>query len=226
MGIDIQALKLLRHAKDKGGDFKRTLTIGRQGVHCPKHAVEIILNNKDYQLESYCETLFQTCLGSTSVDSIDVSTYEKATIIHDLNLAFNYDGEKFDTIFDGGCLEHIYNIPEALKNLSKLCKIGGQILHVLPTNNQCGHGFWQISPELFFTLYSEKNGYSETEVLLGDTTDPNWTYKIDPPPTGKRHDIQHPNPLYVMVRTVLKQENFNHTNIQQSDYILEWEKNE
>ena len=50
MGIDIQALKLLRHAKDKGGDFKRTLTIGRQGVHCPKHAVDIILNNKDYQL--------------------------------------------------------------------------------------------------------------------------------------------------------------------------------
>ncbi len=225
MGIDIQALKILRFARDKCGSFKRTLTIGRQGIHCPKHAVNMILEC-DYEVQAYCESLFSKHLGSTTVDSIDASSYEKATIIFDLNNPIDFSIEKFDTIFDGGCLEHIYNIPQALYNLSSLCKIGGQILHILPTNNQCGHGFWQISPELFFTLYSEKNGYKDTEVFLGDTTDPNWTYKIAPPPHGKRHDIQHPNPLYVMVRTTLVTENFNHKNIQQSDYVYEWKKNE
>jgi len=54
--------------------------------------------------------------------------------------------------------------------------------------------------------------------------DPNWTYKIDPPPPGKRHDFfGQPHPLYVMVRTVLAREDFNHTNVQQSDYELEWQ---
>jgi hypothetical protein len=81
-----------------------------------------------------------------------------------------------------------------------------------------------MSPELFFSLYSEKNGYKDTEVFLGDTTNSNWTYKISPPEKGGRHDIQHPNPLYVMVRTVRATEFFNHKNIQQSDYMVEWEK--
>ena len=83
---------------------------------------------------------------------------------------------------------------------------------------------WQFSPELFFSLYSERNGYKNTEVLLGDTTNPNWTVMLNPPKEGERHDIQHPNPLYVMVRTVLAREDFSHKNVQQSDYSYIWSK--
>lgn len=233
MGIDIQALKLLRISHDKFGSFKDTLTIGRQGNHSPKWAIQAILNAQDYKpgedpnymnIKEFSENIFIDYLGSTKVDSMDASSYEGATIIHDLNLPIENTHQKFDTIFDGGSLEHVFNIPQAFENLSKLCKVGGQILHLLPANNQCGHGFWQMSPELFFSLYSEKNGYKDTEVFLGDTTNPNWTYKINPPDAGSRHDIQHPNPLYVMVRTVLATESFNHKNVQQSDYIVEWNK--
>lgn len=232
MGIDIQALKLLRLSYDRHGPFKETLTIGRQGNHSPKWAIENILNAKNYKpdenpnymnVKEFSEDLFTNYLGSSSVDSMDASSYEGATIIHDLNLPVNTN-KTFDTIFDGGSLEHIYNLPQAFENLSTLCKVGGQILHMLPANNQCGHGFWQMSPELFFSLYSEKNGYKDTEVFLGDTTNPQWTYKILPPEKGGRHDIQHPNPLYVMVRTVRAAETFNHKNIQQSDYVVEWSK--
>ena len=42
----------------------------------------------------------------------------------------------------------------------KLTKIGGMIIHALPANNFCGHGFWQFSPELFYELYSPENGRS------------------------------------------------------------------
>jgi hypothetical protein len=224
MGIDIQALKLLKISHEKGGAFKKTLTVGRQGIHSPHHAIALLLNAEKYEMQPYCESLLIDFLGATSVDSIDASSYEQATIVHDLNLPLHLD-DKYDTIFDGGSLEHVYNVPQALKNLSSVCKVGGQIIHILPANNQCGHGFWQMSPELFFTLYSEKNGYKDTEVFLGDTMDPNWTYKIDPPPPGKRHDFfGQPHPLYVMVRTVLAREDFNHTNVQQSDYELEWSK--
>ena len=74
--------------------------------------------------------------------------------------------EKFDTIIDFGTSEHIFNVVENLSNISKFCKNNGIILHSLPANNNCGHGFWQFSPELFFSLYSENNGFSDTEFLF------------------------------------------------------------
>jgi 2-polyprenyl-3-methyl-5-hydroxy-6-metoxy-1,4-benzoquinol methylase len=55
---------------------------------------------------------------------------------------------KYDTVIDSGTLEHIFKAPEALEYCLLLCKPGGQILHMLPSNNWCGHGFWQFSPEL------------------------------------------------------------------------------
>ena len=237
MGIDIQSLKLLRIAHDNFGDFKETLTIGRQGNHSPKWAIQSLLNAKNYKPDKdvnymdtseFSDSLFSEYLGSSIVDSLDASSYENANIIHDLNLPIDETviSKKYDTIFDGGTLEHVYNIPQAFFNLSKLCKVGGQILHVLPANNQCGHGFWQMSPDLFFSLYSEKNGYKDTEVFLGDTTNPSWTYKISPPERGQRHDIQHPNPMYCMVRTVLARSDFNHSKIQQNDYVEQWSKSE
>ena len=228
MGIDTQALKLLAMATMKK-EFGRTLTIGRQGLYTPKQVIDQFIDKPyrdfDYTTgKEYCEELLQDHFGSSIVDSVDASTYESATIIHDLNLPVDEDlHEKYDTIFDGGCLEHIFNINQALINLSKMCKVGGQILHVLPTNNQCGHGFWQFSPEIFFSLYTEANGYSDTEIFIGDTTNANYTYKLDPPPKGGRHDIQHPNPLYVMVRTVKSKSDFSHSKVYQSDYIHNWE---
>ena len=111
---------------------------------------------------------------------MDFSNYEGATILHDLNVKLK-DGEmsKYDTVLDLGTLEHVYNISNALFNLSKLCKVGGQILHVLPANQMCGHGFWQISPELFFSLYSERNGYGQTRVYTADV------------PTGQLHKTEN-----------------------------------
>ena len=53
----------------------------------------------------------------------------------------------------------------------------GVILHVLPANNFNGHGFYQFSTELFYSLYSPKNGYEETVVFLADLADNEVWYK-------------------------------------------------
>lgn len=226
MGVDIQGLRFLKAIHNDSGDFKKTLTIGRQGMYIQKHSVEAILGIQDFGMTDFCEPMLQKYFGSTIVDSIDNSTYEGASLIYDLNNPLPNDIGKYDTIFDGGCLEHIFNINQALKNLSGLCNPGGQIIHVLPANNQCGHGFWQFSPELFFSLYSEKNGYKDTIVFVGDTADANWTYRVMPPEKGQRHDIQHHNPIYVMVRTILNGDTFSHDDVQQSDYDYIWKQSE
>ena len=223
MGIDIHGLNFLRYAKTKKA-FDSVITIGRQGLYVNESMIkEIFKANSDYKNQAYCEVLLNKYFGATKVESVDNSNYEDATYVHDMNQSLppNLIG-KFDTVFDGGCLEHIYNAPQALKNCSLFCKPGGQILHVLPANNFCGHGFWQFSPELFFSLYSKNNGYDQTQIFIADLTNTKQWYQVKQPVNGYRVNVTSSNSLYVLVRTVLKGKEFNHTNVQQSDYVFEW----
>ena len=175
----------------------------------------------------FCEKLLLTHFGSVKVDSYDYSDYEGATFTCDLNkpLPSNLTGPEYlyDTIMDPGSIEHIFNIPQAFKNISDMCKIGGTILHALPTNNYCGHGFWQISPELFFSLYSEANGYAETEVFLAGLNDyKNW-YKVKKPKNGIRRILVNWSEVNALVRTK-KVQNVSHYTVQQSDYVHFWKE--
>lgn len=128
----------------------------------------------------------------------------------------------YNMVFDGGCLEHIYNVPQALHNVSAMCAPGGQILHVLPGNNFCGHGFWQFSPELFFSLYSEKNGYGETQVFIADLLDTEFWYEVKKPQDGVRANVSSATSLYILVRTKRVSDQFAHSKVQQSDYVHLW----
>lgn len=224
MGIDIHALHFLRNAKKKKplGD---TITIGRQTLYVINSIVKRIVGTKlSYNDQPYCEELLKEDFGAIRVDSIDYSAYENATYVHDMNKPLPADLRgKYDTVYDGGCLEHIYNAPQALENCSLLCRPGGQILHILPTNNFCGHGFWQFSPELFFSLYSESNGYKETEVFVADLSDTRKWYQVTAPSNGRRVTISSATEMYVLVRTVLGRTDFSHSGVLQSDYLYEWE---
>ena len=223
MGIDIHGLNFLRYST-KGRSLEKTITIGRQGLHINDGALRKYLGlSPDYEIEKYCEQILCGYFGASSVDSIDYSDYEHASIIHDMNQPVPSPvHRKYDTVIDGGCLEHIYNVTQALKNCSLLCKQGGQIIHILPANNFCGHGFWQFSPELFFSLYSSDHGYKNTDVFLADVTNTTKWLKVERPQNGQRVNVTSSTPLYILVRTVLAEEHFSHVNVQQSDYVFEW----
>jgi SAM-dependent methyltransferase len=227
MGIDSHGFSFIRYSR-KYRNFDRTVTIGRQELHVPESMVrDAVSAGADYKNDKYCEKLLVDYFGSSAVDSIDNSAYEDASMIHDMNQPLPPDVRaRYDTVIDAGCLEHIYNIPQALKNCSQFCKPGGQILHISPANNFCGHGFWQLSPELFFSLYSEKNGYRNTEVFLADLSNTSEWFKVKCPQDGERVNINSANELYVLVRTVLRETDFSHANVHQSDYIFEWENGE
>ncbi|MBI3560678.1 MAG: class I SAM-dependent methyltransferase [Gammaproteobacteria bacterium] len=226
MGIDMHGLNFLNYAR-KYQIFGETVTIGRQGIHVIEPLIrKMFATNLDYKNQKYCEKLLIENYGSKTVDSIDNSDFEKASIIHDMNQPLPENLlNKYDTVIDSGCLEHIYNTSQALKNCSLLCKPGGQILHILPANNFCGHGFWQFSPELFFSLYSPENGYENTEVFLAELSNTKKWYQVKMPGNGNRVNIISPNETYVLTRTVLKNANFLHNSVQQSDYVYEWNRN-
>ncbi len=93
------------------------------------------------------------------MESMDYSTYESCSIVHDLNLPAPQElGEAFDTLFDGGTLEHVYDFPAAMKNCLHMLKPGGVFLAETPSNNWMGHGFYQFSPELFYRIFSPAAG--------------------------------------------------------------------
>src|SRR5262249_35050015 len=79
-------------------------------------------------------------------------------------------------------------------------------------------------PELFFSLYSESNGYSETEVLLADLANERFWYQVRKPENGARANIISSTPVYALVRT-RKRAAVSQDNVQQSDYVHAWRRN-
>jgi hypothetical protein len=220
MGIDVHTLKFLLFAS-KRQILGRVATIGRMGLHVPKVKLRKLLNLKvaaDYG--PYCEEFLKAEFSAVSVDSFDISDYEGATHLADMNKPFTIENS-YDTILDGGSLEHIYNVPQALINISAMCAQGGQIIHILPANNLCGHGFWQFSPGLFLSLYCESNGYDQTQVFLADVANENDWYEVRKPRNGKRVEIVSSASVFVLVRT-RKLAQFSHENVHQSDYVNIW----
>jgi len=179
----------------------------------------------EYEHGKYCENLLLQHFGATCVDSWDYSDYEGASHIADMNKPLNERPSAYDTVIDGGSLEHVYNAPRALQNVSELCRDGGQILHISPGNNFCGHGFWQFSPELFFSLYCESNGYAETRVFLASEYRTDTWYEVMKPERGQRANVISFTPTFVLCRTV-KSSKCCHDSVQQSDYIHIWQQNE
>jgi hypothetical protein len=93
--------------------------------------------------------------GLGPVTALDVGAHEGAEIIFDLNEPEPPPGtrQQFGLIVNGGTLEHVFHVPNALANLNCMIKPGGVILHVLPCNNWVDHGFYQFSPTLMFDYY-------------------------------------------------------------------------
>ena len=173
--------------------------------------------------EEYCDSIFTNYFGANLVHSIDNSNFEGANIVFDMNEELKDITKQYDTIIDIGTSEHIFNVNQSLKNISKLCKRGGRIIHCLPANNQCGHGFWQFSPELFFGLYDESNGYQSTKLYLIDSYNDKSYWQIKKKPKEQRLELNSFSPLYIFVTTVKKLEN-TIQKAQQSDYEYAWDK--
>lgn len=70
----------------------------------------------------------------------------------------------FDIIFDGGTLEHVFNIPNAFKNIHLLLNKGGVFCRY-GLLNLTGHGFYDLSPELFFRWFYD-NGFHDCRCFI------------------------------------------------------------
>lgn len=227
MGIDLNSLNFLRFCKKNHGDFGRTIMLGRHGIHITekiatddfsRNIVLQAMQNNEYFIDETLKRLF----GSTSVDSMDFSDYEGASIIHDLNTPIIECFPHFDTVIDAGTTEHIFDVSTAIKNVMDLCAVGGKIIHILPANNYCGHGFWQFSPELFWDLYSPENGFESTEIFLVKIGYPKKWFQLTELAHGGRANFFSKSRVQLLVKTIKSSDRIPFQPPQQRDYSARW----
>lgn len=135
------------------------LTLGEQDIHLRPHDLKAlakrfqITDSKFFSYPNTCEQFFEK-LGFTKTQSLDHSDYEGSSILWDLNeeVPVNLQ-EQFDVIYDGGTLEHVFNFPISLANISRMLKTGGYAIHASPSSNHVDHGFYMFSPRALYEYY-------------------------------------------------------------------------
>jgi SAM-dependent methyltransferase len=172
----------------------------------------------------YIEPLLHN-LGAAHVDSLDASDYERATLVHDLNLPLPDELRgKYSLVLDGGSLEHVFNFPQALRNCMDAVELGGHLLLMTPANNQFGHGFYQFSPDLFYRAFAPENGFAMVIMLIRASHSwARWRHVSDPRVVGGRVTLTSPwsSLLFVLAKRTSPVEPFA-TPPQQSDYVAAW----
>jgi SAM-dependent methyltransferase len=238
VGFDYNTTRFVLFSKKRGVDLSRPVTLGRQSLFLhPKELRHVLKNFGSSITEEEQSHIYEGSdlakglsapadklleyLGAERVDSIDASGYEGATILHDMNSPIpEIHHGRYSAIIDGGTLEHIFNLPVAIDNCMKLLKPGGHMIGISPCNNFLGHGFYQFSPEFFFRLFSEPNGFrTKTMVLTEVKSRSDWYEILDPDVIQRRLVLQsHGESYLMMIAEKLRPEAGIHVMPQQSDY--------
>lgn len=239
MAIDSETAILFLAARKAGINFDRVLMLGRQNIITrPSEtkqlfemfglkADERLLTRDAYDKPPFAEPFFEA-LGAKACESMDYSSYEGATIVHDLNEPLPPNlREQYDMVFDGGTLEHVFHFPQALHNAMHLVKPGGYYAGFTPGNNWFGHGFYQFSPEVYYRALSRENGFSKCAVfIVPEGLGLKWYLVADPAELKSRTNLITGlrTPMLVLAkRTGAVPDKLR---LQQSDYESFWQNKE
>lgn len=117
---------------------------------------------KDYV---HARTLFEM-LGIDEYADIDAFAFDRPSIVHDLNT--HVPGslrERFGLVVDGGTVEHIFDTRTCFANVVDMTRVSGRVIHCNAASNMIDHGFWSISPSLYFDLYGA-NGFEDLSATI------------------------------------------------------------
>jgi hypothetical protein len=233
MGLDINAVRFLIAARRQGVMFGDVLMLGRQDLNVYPARMRQVLAGAGLPNDlfapgapdtGFAEPVFRS-LGARSVSALDASSFEGAQFVHDLNQPLPAElRERFDLVYDGGTLEHIFNFPVALRNSMEMVRVGGRLVIHTVANSYCGHGFYQFSPELFWRALSPQNGFAVEQMVL-HRMGPygRWLEVADPDHIRARVELITLAPVQLLIRAQrTRVVPVFATAPQQSDYTPRW----
>jgi len=176
MGISSSITRLLMR-EAKLIPFKGSiLQLGRQDIFLNQKIIQLIASWENYKLESLEEDYplrksrfygemcindehFFKMLGFSLIHSLDINNYESPNVLHDMNVLISPESNlinKYDVVFDGGTMEHVFHIPNFLRNVFNLLAVNGRVIHAVPVD-LFNHGFYNFSVCLFEDFYKANN---------------------------------------------------------------------
>lgn len=243
MGIDYVLFDRLAELASRFRPAGRTLMLGRQAFKIQpryrklyekalrEHGIDGEI--ADFlQEDGFAETLMRR-LGLGEMEAMDFSAYEGAGIIHDLNRKppRSLHG-RFDLIFDGGTIEHVFNVPTALEGVYRMLKPGGRFVSANGLNGWMGHGMYQFNPELVWTFWRRACNCDVID-CRGLPIEPDAGYKpvsfSDPAETGHRLRLKKkigPGRTYLWYEIEKTQDSHLPSLALQSDYEATWRGHE
>ncbi len=111
----------------------------------------------------HARTLFDT-LGIREYLDLDKFDSDNPALLHDLNnpLPAALEG-RFGLVFDGGTIEHIFDVQQVMASITRMLRSRGCVVHLCSFGMD--HGFYAFSPGFFFDFYGA-NGFGEFECYL------------------------------------------------------------
>ncbi len=190
MGLAIPALRFIIREHKRQPFTGTILTLGRQCVYATYDELQRLFQAEGIhphplpasmprttnipnwqqgpQQDYTSDEVFFTALTGQLPKTLDVSDYEGAELIWDLNKPVPPSWENmFGAIFDFGTLEHLFDTKEALYNINRMLKVGGRVIHMLPSSNYTEHGFYSFSPTFFYDYYGT-NKYGDLRCYIAE----------------------------------------------------------
>ena len=226
MGFNTSAIRFFLATNNEFAENPKTLILGHQ-TFAPTLWLLFQLKRKklvkEWKKLNYIDD-FLECSGIQKVDYLDFSSYEGATILHDLGQPIPQNlSEVYDLVIDAGTLEHVPDFLTALSNTKKMVKIGGSLLIIAPANNFLGHGCYQLSPEIFHRALALNQGFKiqysilHVEGFFGGR----WINIPDSSDINQRLNVTTKNATYICILAKKISNNAEKVG-NQSDYEYAW----
>ncbi|WP_152929610.1 MULTISPECIES: hypothetical protein [Serratia] len=191
MSISLSALNYLCELKKNHPIKGEVLTLGKQMVFFDYDTLTKVLIEKniqnigtkknfnfsqDFEHLKYVEPYSRYCNDKAVFSSIfgvfpkvmDITDEPYVDFKQDLNYKIDSGyAQKFSLILDAGTLEHIFDVFTALNNIDAMLKEEGFVVHITPAHGFLDHGYYQISPQLYYDFYSSR-GYQIQHCYLAE----------------------------------------------------------
>lgn len=173
MGYLTQSLKLLLKSNQERSFTGNFLSIGKQSVAIENKRLFSLINRYGFHQEHIMKTLEQdkstrnahgfsddsllkSLFPKIEYSCLDRSNYEGAEIIQDMNLPINTEHNAYDLIYNGSCMDNLFNPYQFLVNCSSLLNSNGRIFHIEAGGSFRG-AYLMYSPEYFMSFYAANN---------------------------------------------------------------------
>lgn len=87
--------------------------------------------------------------------------------------------DTFDLVTNLGTLEHCFDQAAAFRNMHRLCKVGGLMVHALPSAGNVNHGFYNYHPRFVADLAAANEYRILSMFIAPDYTPERVPYSLD-----------------------------------------------